>query len=556
MRSTSHRCAAVVCAALVGLAVSVAPAYADFAPLGIGGNGGSPFRVDCGEFGILVGMTGQSGEVLDSIGGLCVKIDPISGTWIGGVYETARHGGSGGGAFNKKCLVGSALHEITAPVTRFNDSTVVGPIEIRCMELGINSTLGLPVITGAGIAGSVSQQPSSLTHTNRVGDICNGGFFQKGINGRVYSPIGLALEGLSGLYVDRIHLVCGEINQDTRGYRVSFQPSSNITVLEGTPLQIAWRATGTKPELTPNLEYQWVVEDLKQSRDRSILYPAIVLSSCTYYGVQLCSQLAWSTVVHSAAGTSVTFNSLPPSDYSLRLTVRSTVTSTGTTEGSFLFTILPNLIASLTFAPDSIRAGSETMVTVKMEGPVPPAGRVLHLASSNPNLVAVPATITLPGGLDRVTFSIRANPNVSSGGQATIWVSTKVQPIPVVAVGKSRDISIYTRGLPDETQPEASLPPPAVEEQPAEQDVPTSEEITERGVRFSKVSPKSGASGAFSTLSGSSAVQSAVAQDTSSMNTTLAVISAAMLPSETKQAVLTVQPGLGIQQNVKPFIKP
>src|SRR6185503_7484552 len=107
VRYAARMRAGALCGGLLGLVLLVAPTSARLAPYdGIGGDGGAPFRVDCGEYGMLVGVTGRSGVIVDSIGGLCVKIDPVSGTWIGGIYETASHGGGGGGQFSKKCSVG------------------------------------------------------------------------------------------------------------------------------------------------------------------------------------------------------------------------------------------------------------------------------------------------------------------------------------------------------------------------------------------------------------------------------------------------------------------
>ncbi len=91
-KSVSHSLFVSLLAASLFLAGA---ARATLAPYdGIGGNGGVPFRLDCGEYGILVGLIGHSGVVSDQVGGLCVKIDPVSGTWIGGVYETPRASGT------------------------------------------------------------------------------------------------------------------------------------------------------------------------------------------------------------------------------------------------------------------------------------------------------------------------------------------------------------------------------------------------------------------------------------------------------------------------------
>ncbi|NOS78719.1 MAG: hypothetical protein HOP35_12315 [Nitrospira sp.] len=66
----------------IGIAICVvlqlaSPSWARLAPFdGIGGNGGAPYRLDCGESAVLVGVTGQSGLVIDRLAGLCVTIDP------------------------------------------------------------------------------------------------------------------------------------------------------------------------------------------------------------------------------------------------------------------------------------------------------------------------------------------------------------------------------------------------------------------------------------------------------------------------------------------------
>jgi hypothetical protein len=45
---------------LMGLDPLITPATAKLAPAdGIGGSGGAPFRLDCGESGLLIGITGR-----------------------------------------------------------------------------------------------------------------------------------------------------------------------------------------------------------------------------------------------------------------------------------------------------------------------------------------------------------------------------------------------------------------------------------------------------------------------------------------------------------------
>ena len=161
MKQSVLRLALLTMALVIGVAPF--PVRATLAPYdGIGGNGGSPFRVDCGESGILVGLIGRSGVVVDQTGGLCVKIDPISGTWIGGVYETQRLGGNGGGGFRKICPVGQALMGIEESTNYFNGVTVVGSLDIRCIELGIHKAWNGPQIMGTQMIFNGDPEPYTV----------------------------------------------------------------------------------------------------------------------------------------------------------------------------------------------------------------------------------------------------------------------------------------------------------------------------------------------------------------------------------------------------------
>jgi hypothetical protein len=479
---------------------------------------GSPFRVDCGESGVLVGLTGRSGTALDSIGGLCVKVDPVVGVWVGPIYQTARYGGDGGGEFSKKCEVNQTLVGIYTSNKLFNTSYVMQPVEIECWNLGIGYEPPLVVAT----------PPLKAPYPN-PGNAPISCWYKDWVtwNTPKWALTGIALEGDSGKYVDRINLVCGGIPVDMQPWRISFQSSPNMTVLEGAPVAIAWRAGSDTPPVTANLFYVWNL--VNWSRAAPIPVSTTVVNPCAY-ALQPCSFVG--TVTSSK---SVTFNNLAAGEYELQMTVAPRLVSSADSKAGFKFTIRPNLIESLTFAANSLRPGSATTATVKMEGPAPPNGYVLHLASSNPALITLPATISVPGGSDKANFSILAKPSLSDGGQATISVSTKILRVPVVSVAKSTDTRIYTRGLPDETLPEASLPP-LVEEQ----DVPVSEEVTERGLQSIGISPKGGAGVPSSRVSESSPLANVIIQANSTANKAVVATAALSLPSETKQAVLNV----------------
>ncbi len=147
--------------ARIGIAICVvlqlaSPSWARLAPFdGIGGNGGAPYRLDCGESAVLVGVTGQSGLVIDRLAGHCVKIDPVSGTWVGGVYETAPAGGTGGSRFHKACPVGQALVGLEGTIKYFSGTDVVASLGINCTALKIRQTINLRSLKGSGRSASM-----------------------------------------------------------------------------------------------------------------------------------------------------------------------------------------------------------------------------------------------------------------------------------------------------------------------------------------------------------------------------------------------------------------
>ncbi|HEY7534232.1 MAG TPA: hypothetical protein VH681_15790, partial [Nitrospiraceae bacterium] len=339
------------------------PVAARLAPSdGIGGPGGVPFRLDCGASGLLIGVAGRSGIVIDQIAGVCVKIDPISGVWIGGSYETAHYGGNGGSPFSKRCPVGQALWGLDGSVNYFDGTPVVGSIDIKCVDIGLYGQSTSAVIEGTRLIDYYGDTDPYKVKADQ--DYCDSP--QVGVNvhreSRRWSGIGVALEGRSGVFVDRVHIVCGSLPADTQGYRVQFKPASNIVVPEGTPLQISWRASGVTPELTPSLQYRWSLTDLTHPTSSSLSFPGggsigmsqptEIRNACSYAAPPCTS--GW---FDSSSFSSVTFLSLPAAAYELTLGVSPSSSSGGETKRSLRFEISPNLLVSLTLSTASIRAG-------------------------------------------------------------------------------------------------------------------------------------------------------------------------------------------------------
>ncbi len=564
---------------LAGLGSLTAPASAKLAPFdGIGGPGGAPFHLDCGESALLIGITGRSGVVIDQIGGLCVKIDPVSGVWVGGAYETAHYGGTGGQPFNKKCPVGQALWGLEGTVNSFDGTPVVGSIAIRCIDIGVS--LGR---VGATIEGTrlidYYGDPDPLK-VSVLQDYCDSPHVGTNVQRepRVWNPVGIALEGRTGLFVDRMHIVCGSIPADTAGYRIQFNPGSNITVPEGTPLQLSWRAAGVKPELTPNLQYRWTLNDLTHTSYSSATLPGggtiglgnqptTVQNACVF-AAQPCTS-SW---FDSSSFSSVTFTSLPAAVYELELDVSPTSgigqpSGFVATKKKLSFEIRQNLLVSLTLSQQSVRAGTPSMGTVTMEGPAPPKGRVIYLFTSNSNLVSVPSSISVPSGSATGTFTLHPNSAPRSAGDVTITVSL----LPPISAKFSTSVQggIVSRGLEEASQPDQSsrdteghpesgpTQSKATEQSSGEAELLRQGEVTERGIspfqmaksstriQSAMVTPPAAASPIMTlppSQMGAAATQSQPSAQVGSVGA-----GRMSLPSNTKSAVLSVQLPFGTQ---------
>lgn len=399
---------------LVTGVLDVTTASATLAPYdGIGGDGGAPFRLDCGASALLVGIAGRSGAFVDQLAGLCVKIDPVSGSWVGGVYETNRVGGNGGGSFSKVCPAGQALVGIEGTTGRFSGTLVVASLKIECTELKIRTDYQPAMIKGSRRIG-VNGDPDALKNAS-LQDLCYEPLKATGHYQNQWVPVGVALEGRAGLFLDHVHLLCGELAQDARGYRLAFRTSTKNQVPEGTPLQISWRASGAAPDLTPNLQYRWELVDWTHTRSGFIgSQPTPVQNPCSY-AAQPC-QSSW---LSNESASQVTFHSLPPARYELRVTAATTGLSYAQSVGTLGFEVVPNRIVSLTLNPSTIRTGGSSTATVTLEGPAPKRGIRVYLQSSSPGTVMVPESLVIPMGQPAATFPLKADPKVI-GDQVTI----------------------------------------------------------------------------------------------------------------------------------------
>jgi hypothetical protein len=164
----------------------------------------------------------------------------------------------------------------------------VGSIAIRCMELGIEKERNGAFILGTRVVDYYGDpDPYKVKEAQ---DYC---YSQRGPKMKepiVWENIALGLEGRSGNFLDRIHVVCGLLAQDTRGYRVEFRKSAQSAVPEGMPLQISWRASSTRPELTPPLQYTWELDDLTHPNEQCAAGFGCLPSHTRSHCLQLCAE--------------------------------------------------------------------------------------------------------------------------------------------------------------------------------------------------------------------------------------------------------------------------
>jgi hypothetical protein len=467
---------------------------ATLAPIdGIGGDGGAPFRLDCGASAVLVGVAGRSGSFVDQIAGLCVKIDPISGIWVGGVYETARAGGNGGKPFSKVCSAGQALVGIDGTTNRFSGTTVVASLKIDCTSLKIRTEYRPGAIKGFRRIG-IYGDPESWKVPG-LQDLCYQPVRGTGRSQDQWIPVGVAFEGRAGLFVDRLHIVCGELSHDPQGYRVAFRTNAKAAVPEGTPLEISWRASGAAPDLTPHMQYRWELYDWSHTRSGFIgQQPTRVTNPCSYADPPC--ESSW---IDSSSYSQVTFHSLPPASYELRLTVSPTVVPIPMqSEARFNFDIAPNHIVGVTLNPEATRAGGGTTATVTLEGPAPKRGIHVYLTSSDPDTVAVPDKVVIPKGQASASLTLRASAQVLAG-QVTISASLR-RPVSgrlskQAATGSAFSALVRPRGLeeaeppPDTGGPESSSEPEASTDQQQDagpdgqsENPAADDDVTERGI--------------------------------------------------------------------------
>src|SRR5205085_1280032 len=84
--------------------------------------------------------------------------------------------------------------------------------------------------------------------------------------------------------------------------------------------------------------------------------------------------------------------------------------SSGSASKSASLTVQPPALAELSVKPGDVKGGASAAGTVRLSGKAPAGGLTISLASSNPAVASVPASVTVPGGAVSATFAIATSP--------------------------------------------------------------------------------------------------------------------------------------------------
>ena len=131
-----------------------------------------------------------------------------------------------------------------------------------------------------------------------------------------WSRIGIALEGRTGNYVDRLKVVCGSLPFDQPGlkFEVTSSPSNGI-VTDRAPVTLRWHVSSARPDLMPNLSTVWQLLDHNHMQTQGLGFqePSNFADPCAYAKAP-CKKVGWYSF---SSGNPVTFTGLPPGKYTL-----------------------------------------------------------------------------------------------------------------------------------------------------------------------------------------------------------------------------------------------
>ena len=199
MRSVISLFVAFAVCTLSGLA-----AAEDYETLSVGGGGGAPFRMRCGQGDYLVGLRARSGDWVDAVAPLCARWEAGRGAFLPPGLGPMQ-GGGGGGVFEIRCDERSALASLLierAPNQYANVALLVPACALASDPSRRSARIG-PDQFGTSIADRLERESDPGVGTSTAVDYnwaamphCNEG------------DIAVGIFGAAGNYLDRIGLIC------------------------------------------------------------------------------------------------------------------------------------------------------------------------------------------------------------------------------------------------------------------------------------------------------------------------------------------------------------
>jgi hypothetical protein len=169
----------------------------------MGGNGGSPYRLDCGQDGAIVGINARVDNFLNGVQVICRKVR--NNELVGDAYTVGNAGGNAGRRMQQVCPAGSLVTGLSGSwnarsynfpgVQVFAGANYVHEISLRCQRW--NDRANRFETVGAIGAGG-SRAGSERRGANDAAGWCPA------------NAVGSALVGRAGIYVDNIALVCDQ----------------------------------------------------------------------------------------------------------------------------------------------------------------------------------------------------------------------------------------------------------------------------------------------------------------------------------------------------------
>lgn len=369
LHHSGHTFGAALLIAVLGAPVPVTAQNTSLSPDSDGG--GTTFStLSCGANRVLMAVSGRSGMWTDRVQGVCVQIT-ADGRWIGSETTTSSSPGTSGNPFSLRC---PPNHAVTGLVGR--SGNWVDRLAVRCK----------PLTNGGALSGSAVLARTSSNETAVGGSggssfgptDCASNVPARGIIGQSGSvPTGAS-------YVDQIGLNCG-------------MP---------TPFRISGMTLSPNPATGPGSVSGTI------SFNRAA--PANFSVSLTSNNTTVASP-SGSSVSVSAGATSAPFT-VSTTNQGGCATI--TASHAGSISNGGLIVHPPSVGSAIALTvPQTVFVGVTTQTGTVRGSP----GTVVALSSSQPNLVSVPASVTLPRTATRsaeAQFAI--TPMGMSSGCATI----------------------------------------------------------------------------------------------------------------------------------------